>query len=82
MKYKLQVQIFSDDIIRNTEAYYNSVCRGFHQFWQMVEEGENYITIQSHATREVDEETLDISPFNAIMPDLYQTNTQLFLLEV
>ncbi len=81
MKFKLQVQVFSDDTIRNTEAYYNSVCRGFRQFWQMVEEGENYITIQSHAVRDVDEQSLDISSFNAIMPDLFETNTQYYLIE-
>ena len=74
MNIKLQIKFYSDQPIENYRGYFNSCVRGVRNEWALVEEGHNYIVIESERSRELHAEVAPINLFASVTPVLYESS--------
>ena len=71
---KLQVKFYSDRSIDNHSGYFYSVTKGVRQHWTMIEEGRNYIVIETVESRDLNPLEAPINTFASITPVLYDSS--------
>lgn len=71
---KLQVRFYSDRPIENYDGYFYSVTRGVGRHWEMVDQGDNFITIQTRQSRELNPNQSPVQTFNDITPELFESS--------
>ena len=71
---KLQVKFYSDRPIENYNGYFYSITKGVRQHWEMVEEGKNYIVIESKESKELNPFEAPFVSFGSITPVLFESS--------
>ena len=71
---KLQVKFYSDRPIDNYDGYFYSVTKGVRQHWEMIEEGKNYIIIESKESKDLNPLEAPINTFAPITPVLFESS--------
>ena len=68
---KLQVKFYSDRPIENYSGYFSAVTKGVRDHWRMIEEGNNYIVIETMESRELNVMEAPINTFASVTPVLF-----------
>ena len=71
---KLQVKFYSDRAIENHSGYFYSVTKGVRDHWTMIEEGNNYIIIETIESRQLNALEAPINTFASVTPVLFESS--------
>ena len=71
---KLQVKFYSDRPIENYSGYFSAVTKGVRDHWRMIEEGNNYIVIETMESRELNVMEAPINTFASVTPVLFESS--------
>ena len=71
---KLQVKFYSDRPIDNHTGYFYSTTKGVRDHWTMIEEGDNYIVIETKRSRQLNALEAPINTFASITPVLFESS--------
>ena len=76
---KLRTRVYSDTIVRNPEAYYNSVFYDYKDQWHLLQSDDsNCILVETRMSYDYDEDTIDML-YDAITPEMYESTSRSYV---